>query len=255
MKNKSLILLGLAFILLLGGAYLLYEQLVQGQTPDSLVIYQPAVSQSEPDSAPPETPPEHSQPEPEQPPATPAVQPEQVPLPGPEEKPTPEPEQPPPPAPEPEPEPEPESEPNADSDTVYAPDFTVYNKEGSPVHFSDFKGKPVVLNFWASWCGPCKSEMPAFEQAYRELGHKVQFLLINATDNYQETVESAASYIEGMGYTFPVFYDTKLDAINTYGIYAFPTTFFINENGELVAHAVSALSREVLQQGIDMILP
>jgi len=97
--------------------------------------------------------------------------------------------------------------------------------------------------------------MPDFEQAYKELGGKVQFLMVNATDGYQETQETASSYIEGMGYTFPVYYDTKLDAINTYGIYAFPTTFFINEKGELVVYAVSALSRELLQQGIDMILP
>ena len=136
-----------------------------------------------------------------------------------------------------------------------APDFTVYDKQGNPVSLSSFKGKPVVLNFWASWCGPCKSEMPDFEQAYKELGGKVQFLMVNATDGYQETQETASSYIEGMGYTFPVYYDTKLDAINTYGIYAFPTTFFINEKGELVVYAVSALSRELLQQGIDMILP
>ena len=78
---------------------------------------------------------------------------------------------------------------------VKAPDFVVYDKDGNKVGLSDYLGKPVVLNFWASWCGPCASEMPDFEEAYKERGDKIQFLMINLTDGYQETMESATEYI------------------------------------------------------------
>ena len=133
------------------------------------------------------------------------------------------------------------------------PDFTVYDLEGNEVHLSDFLGKPVVLNFWASWCGPCKSEMPDFNEKYQELGENVQFLMINLTDGSYETLESAASFVESQGYTFPVFYDTASNAANTYGISSIPTTFFIDAKGCGIAQATRAINGETLQIGIDMI--
>ena len=136
-----------------------------------------------------------------------------------------------------------------------APDFTVYDAEGNEVHLSDYAGSPVVLNFWASWCGPCKSEMPDFNAAYQELGEEVQFLMINMTDGDRETMESASAYVEEQGFTFPVFYDTETDAALAYGAYSLPTTYFIDADGYAVARGVGALSAETLQQGIDMILP
>ncbi|MBQ4347432.1 MAG: TlpA family protein disulfide reductase, partial [Firmicutes bacterium] len=87
-----------------------------------------------------------------------------------------------------------------------APDFTVYDSEGNAVMLSDFIGKPIVLNFWASWCGPCKMEMPEFNEAYAELGEDIQFLMVNVTTG-RETQESASAFIEENGYSFPVFYD------------------------------------------------
>ena len=81
-----------------------------------------------------------------------------------------------------------------------APDFIVYDSEGNEVALSDFLGQPVVLNFWASWCGPCKSEMPDFQEVYEEYGEEVQFLMVNLTDGSQETVESASDYIANNGY-------------------------------------------------------
>ena len=68
---------------------------------------------------------------------------------------------------------------NEPAELTKAFDFTVYDEEGNAVKLSDFEGKPVVLNFWASWCGPCKSEMPDFEEAYGEYGEEIQFLMVN----------------------------------------------------------------------------
>ena len=134
-----------------------------------------------------------------------------------------------------------------------APDFTVYDAEGNEVHLSDFAGKPIVLNFWASWCGPCKMEMPDFNEKYLELGEEIQFLMINMTDGSRETVEIASSFIQESGYSFPVFYDTGMDAANIYGAYSLPMTFFIDADGYPVARATGAIDAETLMRGIDMI--
>lgn len=138
-------------------------------------------------------------------------------------------------------------------DVVKAPDFTVYDEEGNAVSLSNFAGKPVVINFWASWCGPCKSEMPEFAEAYAEYGDEIHFLMINMTDGSRETVETAAAYIEENGFAFPVFYDTDLDAAMTYGVSSIPATYFIDAEGNAIAQGRGALDMEALQTGISMI--
>ena len=132
-----------------------------------------------------------------------------------------------------------------------APDFTVYDKDGNPVRLSDFRGKPVVLNVWASWCGPCRSEMPDFNEKYLELKDEVHFLMVNVTgsDNKQD----AQAYINQMGFDFPVLFDMESSAAVAYGIHSFPTTYFIDAKGNAVAYAAGALDKATLQQGIDMI--
>ncbi|MBQ8815355.1 MAG: TlpA family protein disulfide reductase [Lachnospiraceae bacterium] len=142
---------------------------------------------------------------------------------------------------------------SAEQELTMAPDFTVYDGEGNPVNLSDFIGKPVILNFWASWCGPCKNEMPDFQEAYQEYGDDIQFLMVNCTDGFQETVETAKKFITNQGYTFPVFFDTDSDAAYTYGASSIPMTFFIDAEGHMVAYGRGMLDRETLQIGIDMI--
>lgn len=152
---------------------------------------------------------------------------------------------------------EPASEPETTGETqaeqTQAPDFTVYDAQGNAVHLSDFFGKPIVLNFWASWCGPCKMEMPDFQAKYLELGEEVQFLMINMTDGSRETVKGASEFVAGEGYTFPVFYDTRSSAAMTYGVYSLPTTFFIDGEGNVIAYANRSIDAATLQRGIDMI--
>ena len=136
---------------------------------------------------------------------------------------------------------------------VPAPDFTVYDIEGEQVQLSDFAGKPTVVNFWASWCGPCQMEMPDFQEAYVQLGETVNFLMVNMTDGSRETVQTASEFIAGQGYTFPVFYDTQMDAAMKYGVYSLPTTYFIDAQGRAIAQATGAIDAATLQRGIDMI--
>ena len=156
---------------------------------------------------------------------------------------------------------DPPSDPGVNSGTqttkpaaLKAPDFTVYDQDGKAHKLSDYFGKPIVLNFWASWCGPCRSEMPAFEKAYQQLGSDITFLMVNATYD-RETLSSANAYIQNSGYTFPILFDTKLDAAITYQVYSLPTTYFIDAEGYLVNHAIGALSESRLQKNLALLVP
>lgn len=141
------------------------------------------------------------------------------------------------------------------SENAYmAPNFTVYDRDGSKIHLSDFLGKPVILNFWASWCGPCKSEMPDFQEIYEEYGEDIHFVMVNLTDGAQETLKTATTFLDESGYTFPVYYDKDMDAAMTYQVYGIPVTYFINVEGHLIAQGSSALDAETIKRGIEMIL-
>ena len=166
----------------------------------------------------------------------------------PEPETTPEPEVTTEPEPETTPEPEETTEPGY-SEYDPAPDFIVFDAKGNPVRLSDMKGKPVVLNFWASWCPPCKAEMPDFDKVSRELDGEVVFMMVNVWD----TQSAAEAIIDSMGYTFPVYFDLLEDAVSKYGIESIPQTYFIDKWGGLVAYGVGALSEADLRYGISMI--
>ncbi len=217
-KKFAVLAIIVAFALLLGGAAILYRQLGDAMKPQQLAVQEPA-------------------------PQEPIPEEEEIPA----EEPTPEEE----PAPEEAPAPEEDAAPTPTS----APDFTVYDLDGNAVTLTQFVGKPVVLNFWASWCGPCRSEMPGFQEKYLEHGDEVHFLMVNLTDGSRETMESASEFVNGEGYTFPVYYDTASDAAITYGVYSVPTTYFIDAEGYAIAQAAGAIDAETLQKGIDMIYP
>lgn len=138
-------------------------------------------------------------------------------------------------------------------ETMPAMDFTVLNENDEEISLLSLTGKPIVLNFWASWCSPCKQEFPDFQEAYDTYGSDVEFVMVNLTDGIQETQEKAKHFIDSNGYTLPIYYDVNQDAAYTYYVYSIPTTLFINADGNIVAYAQSMLDSENLKLGISMI--
>ncbi len=152
------------------------------------------------------------------------------------------------------------SESDADSNTAKSPeesnviratDFTVEDGVGNSVSLYSFKGKPIVVNFWATWCGPCKSELPAFEKAYKTYGDEVEFMMVNLTDGQRETIPKVKEFIGENGYTFPVYYDTKYSASATYGISSIPATLFVDADGNVYDGRLGAMNENTLFRLID----
>ena len=137
---------------------------------------------------------------------------------------------------------------------VTAPNFSATSAEsGETVKLSDKFGKPIVINFWASWCYPCKSELPDFEEMYKKYGGEVEFMMVNLTSG-RETKEVAAAFIESSGYTFPVYYDTMSSGAMAYGISAIPLTVFVNKDGSIASYYNQMIDGETLENGIKSII-
>ena len=135
-----------------------------------------------------------------------------------------------------------------------AADFTVYDGEGSEVRLSDYFGMPIVVNFWATWCGPCKSELPHFDALCAEYGDSVQFLMVNLTDGSRETVEGVKEFVSEAGYSFPVFFDTEFDAVIAYGVQSIPKTVFIHADGSSAAEYIGTMDEDTLRRYIESII-
>lgn len=129
-----------------------------------------------------------------------------------------------------------------------APDFTVTDGGGNRVSTADLSGKPVILNFWATWCPPCRSELPAFDKLYRQYGNEVSFMMIDLTDGYRETVEGVKKFISENGYTFPVYYDTEGSAAEAYNVSSIPFTVAVGRNGNIVGTHLGAMSEAALEK-------
>lgn len=134
-----------------------------------------------------------------------------------------------------------------------APSFTVYDADGNEVTLESKIGEPVVLNFWASWCPPCRSEMKEFQTVFDELGKDVTFMMINMTDGKKETQKKAVSYMEEQGYTFPVYFDKKLHAANSYQVFSIPMTYFINREGKIASYSKGVIDEKTLRTAIAFI--
>lgn len=138
---------------------------------------------------------------------------------------------------------------------VLAPDFTVQDANGKSVSFSDYKGKPVVLNFWASWCPPCKSEMPDYQTMYQKYSEKgVVFMMIDMTDGERETVTTAKKFLADNKYTFPAYFDVDSIAANTFAITSIPRSVFIGRDGRIIRGYTGTLSAAEMEQSLQEIL-
>ena len=135
---------------------------------------------------------------------------------------------------------------SASTDDPQAPNFTVLNQQGDEVSLDSMKGKPIILNFWTSWCTYCNQEMPDFEKAYEKYGEEINFMIINSTTDSKETMAKAEAYIENHGFDLPFYFDTTGQATKLYQITAFPTSFFIDAVGYVVAYQPGKLDWESL---------
>lgn len=142
-----------------------------------------------------------------------------------------------------------------EENSTIAPDFAMIDRDGQSKNLHGFLGKPIVLNFWASWCGPCKMELPDFQKAYEKYDGKIEFLMVNMTDGMRETKEKASAFMTAEGYTLPVYFDALQSGAYTYSVYSLPTTYFIDAGGNIVAGAEGMLTAENLEKGISLILP
>jgi len=145
-----------------------------------------------------------------------------------------------------------EPAPSAGAASDVAPDFTVTDLAGNTVQLSDYRGQAVVLNTWATWCGPCRSEMPDLETF--ALKYADQGLVVLAV-NVGESAEQVAGFIQQEGYTFPVLLDPTGDAVaQLYSVRGIPTTFFIDREGRIVDMKVGAMSLADMEQRAAAIL-
>lgn len=111
-----------------------------------------------------------------------------------------------------------------------APDFRLSNTGGEEMSLSELKGQPVLINIWASWCPPCRAEMPALENVYREYGQDgLLVLAVNATN--QDDVTQALSFAQSLGLSFPILLDTNGEVSRKYQVQALPSTFFVDSQG------------------------
>ena len=141
-----------------------------------------------------------------------------------------------------------------DPDKNTAPDFTVLDANGKKTRLSDNFGKPIVINFWATWCPPCKRELPDFDKLCTEYGDKVVFMMVNLTDGRRDTVDGTKKFISKNGYTFPVYFDTEYNGADAYNVSSIPQTTFIDANGNVYTTRIGAMNETVLRSYINALL-
>lgn len=135
-----------------------------------------------------------------------------------------------------------------------APDFSVVDQAGSEVRLSDFRGTPVILNIWASWCTPCRAEMPALESTYLSTNKEdLIFLLVNSTQ--QDSQSAAIAFAQELHLTIPLFFDVNDEATKAYQVRALPSTFFIDANGIIQEVVIGGpMSEALLQSRANMLI-
>jgi thiol-disulfide isomerase/thioredoxin len=132
-----------------------------------------------------------------------------------------------------------------------APEFRLTTLDGREVRLSDYHGSVVLLNFWATWCGPCRQEMPLFEQAQRD--HAADGLVVLAV-NVEEGVGKVRPFVERLSLTYTIALDEKGMVSRRYRVRSFPTTYFIGRDGRIEGRRVGEYSRSILFGRLDQLL-
>lgn len=133
-----------------------------------------------------------------------------------------------------------------------APEFALKSFNGDEVKLSDFRGKTVLVNFWASWCHPCREEAPVLEKTYMSLsGRQVEFIGINIMDDRK----SAEEYIKSFGGTFVNIYDPENKIHLDYGVGGVPETFFVNPDGIITGKHRGPLTEKMIMSYIENATP
>ena len=132
-----------------------------------------------------------------------------------------------------------------------APDFTLTGLNSEEIHLADLRGQAVVINMWASWCPPCRAEMPALQRVYE--ANKDRGLVVLAVNTtYQDTQSAAVDFVEQRGLTFPVLFDITGDVSNQYLVRAMPTTFFVGRDGVIDQVVVGGpMSEATIRAGVE----
>jgi len=136
-----------------------------------------------------------------------------------------------------------------------APDFTLQDLQGKAMRLADFQGKVVFLNFWATWCPPCRTEMPSMDML-NEVFKTTDFVML-AVNVEQEGRDTVPSFLERSPHSFTVLLDLEAKVQNAYGVYRFPETFLIDKQGRIARHYIGAYdwsSVEILKQIKELIV-
>jgi cytochrome c biogenesis protein CcmG/thiol:disulfide interchange protein DsbE len=123
----------------------------------------------------------------------------------------------------------------------------------SALSLSNFKGKPVVLNFWASWCAPCKEEVPLLESSWKQVQAQGKDAVILGID-YQDSSDAAISFLQLNSITYPTVLDADGSVAIKYGVTALPETIFINRNGTVMSREARELTAQVLSSNLQLIM-
>lgn len=132
-----------------------------------------------------------------------------------------------------------------------APDFTLTYGDGETVKLSDWHGRPVVINFWATWCSPCRAEMPEIVEAFER--YQGEGLVVVGV-NVMESAEKASDFAEEFGMTFPVALDSRGEIQQLYQVRGLPTTLFIDREGRLTVRWAGLLTKDLLAEYLAEIL-
>lgn len=127
-----------------------------------------------------------------------------------------------------------------------APDFSLETLTGETLRLSDFRGRPVLLNFWNSWCPPCRTEMSELQQVQEALGDRVVILAINLL--YQEDrLEDVYAFVREQGLTFPILLDRDGQVVTDYRVGSLPTSFFVDAEGKIYLVQVGPMTRSFIE--------